>query len=40
MKVPEREVDPSDPADVEEAAERLGAARPVEPAKSAEPVPA
>ena len=41
LKVPEREVDPSDPADVEEAAERMAAAT---PARSrpvpAEPVPA
>jgi AGZA family xanthine/uracil permease-like MFS transporter len=41
MKVPEREVDPSDPADVEEAAERMAAStRPVERPAAAEPVPA
>jgi AGZA family xanthine/uracil permease-like MFS transporter len=40
LKVPERDVDPSDPADVEEAAERMAAAvRPVE-RPVAEPVPA
>jgi AGZA family xanthine/uracil permease-like MFS transporter len=40
LKVPEREVDPSDPADVEEAAERMAASvRPVE-RPVAEPVPA
>ncbi len=42
MKVPEREVDPTDPADVEEAAERLaaGSRAPVERPAPAEPVPA
>ena len=41
MRLPERPVDASDPADVEEAAERLAAQRPVaEPAPTAPPVPA
>jgi AGZA family xanthine/uracil permease-like MFS transporter len=42
MKVPEREVDPTDPADVEEAAERLaaGSRAPVDRPAPAEPVPA
>jgi AGZA family xanthine/uracil permease-like MFS transporter len=42
MKVPEREVDATDPADVEEAAERLAAGSrvPVERPAPAEPVPA
>jgi len=41
MKVPEREVDPTDPADVEEATERLAATAPKEVERpAAEPVPA
>jgi AGZA family xanthine/uracil permease-like MFS transporter len=41
MKLPEREVDPSDPADVEEAAERLVAHAPAAPERPAPaPVPA
>jgi len=41
MHIPEREVDPSDPADVEEAAERmLASSPPMDKAPSAKPVPA
>lgn len=43
LKIPQRAVDPSDPADVEEAAERLAASAPKEaerPVPPAEPVPA
>jgi AGZA family xanthine/uracil permease-like MFS transporter len=40
MKVPEREVDPDDPADVEEAAERLAASKPAAEPSAAAPVPA
>jgi AGZA family xanthine/uracil permease-like MFS transporter len=42
LKVPEREVDPTDPADVEEAAERMAAtaARPADRPLPSEPVPA
>jgi AGZA family xanthine/uracil permease-like MFS transporter len=40
LKVPEREVDPSDPADVEEAAERMAASVRAVERPVAEPVPA
>jgi len=40
MKLPEREIDPSDPADVEQAAERMAAAAHAVERPAAEPVPA
>lgn len=40
LKVPEREVDPSDPADVEEATERMAASARAVERPAAEPVPA
>jgi AGZA family xanthine/uracil permease-like MFS transporter len=41
MKIPEREIDPSDPADVEEATERLASSPgAVQPPAAAKPVPA
>jgi AGZA family xanthine/uracil permease-like MFS transporter len=39
MRLPEREVDPSDPADVEEAAERLAARAPAPATEPTAPAP-
>ncbi|HEV7883527.1 MAG TPA: hypothetical protein VGO81_08150, partial [Solirubrobacteraceae bacterium] len=39
MKLPERAVDPADPADVEEAAERLAARPPAAPPEAPAPAP-